>query len=332
MHWKDLKDENENWLGLEVSQKETTKKETLKLYSGGNRRLKVCIQDKAVLYASFDLSHQESWALRTNNSDFKVIDQIQSSEVELAQKSEFGREQYWTRFFAKKLFTHDFNLTSHSRFRLRCLNSEIKKHQTNTWSGTGTIYDSELSFTKSPFRMVDWMISSNAWSLITLKDEAHIELGKLKWWRKKVIESAIPPVLTYFIPTLDSYIVLDGHLRLQACLLEKSPIPFITVETILEEQIPGDPEWRAQLHKNIEARNNHKWKKPLSVDAMNKFLVLGYDSSYTRRVTYSKGNDTKDFEEKWLNEVLAYETNDLKKDPDFQNFIAGRVLYSSDYK
>ena len=44
--------------------------------------------------------------------------------------------------------------------------------------------------------------------------------GRLKWWRKTAREGCLPPILLWFVASLDSYVVIDGHYRLQAAIDE----------------------------------------------------------------------------------------------------------------
>ena len=56
--------------------------------------------------------------------------------------------------------------------------------------------------------------------LLPLRRITSADHGRLKWWRKKARAQTLPPVFAWFVPLLQKYVVLDGHLRWRAALDE----------------------------------------------------------------------------------------------------------------
>ncbi|MGV8637293.1 hypothetical protein ACV35N_35130, partial [Pseudomonas aeruginosa] len=65
---------------------------------------------------------------------------------------------------------------------------------------------------------LDWWGRDND-ALIALRRVEDDE-GRVKWWRKKAREGELPPVLALRLNCLDACVILDGHCRLRAGLLE----------------------------------------------------------------------------------------------------------------
>ncbi len=64
--------------------------------------------------------------------------------------------------------------------------------------------------------------------------------GRLAWLRKRARDATLPPVLLLYVSALGSYVLLDGHLRLRAALVEGVPPPLLAL-------YPARPDARGAL-------------------------------------------------------------------------------------
>jgi hypothetical protein len=69
---------------------------------------------------------------------------------------------------------------------------------------------------------------------ITLRDRSSTDSGRVKAWRKHARAGSLPPVLLYWISGLAAHVVLDGHDRLLAALLEEVSAPALSLELVTE--------------------------------------------------------------------------------------------------
>ncbi len=56
--------------------------------------------------------------------------------------------------------------------------------------------------------------------VLPLRETSDADAGRVKAWRKHARDGTLPPILILHVPALDVHVVLDGHDRLRAALLE----------------------------------------------------------------------------------------------------------------
>jgi len=130
------------------------------------------------------------------------------------------------------------------------------------------------------------------------------ESGRVKWWRKKCREQALPPILLWFIGGLASYIILDGHDRLQAALAEGIQPQFLVLSEIHEQIYTPSEETVQRVMRSLTIQQEKCKRNAVNRDAMNKSLMNLYDTSYTCATTHSRavlGNG-----DSWEQEVREY--------------------------
>ncbi|MDH8458054.1 ParB/Srx family N-terminal domain-containing protein, partial [Klebsiella pneumoniae] len=96
-----------------------------------------------------------------------------------------------------------------------------------------TLYGEDFPDLVNPdkVRLVDWWWGG---SLLLGRYPIQPDAGRLKWWRKKCREGALPPVLVWYIAGLGSFVILDGHYRLQAAIAEEIPLSFLVLSELQE--------------------------------------------------------------------------------------------------
>lgn len=94
---------------------------------------------------------------------------------------------------------------------------------------------------------------------------------------QKSREGALPPVLVRYFAGLGSFVILDGHYRLQAAIEERLPPPFLVLSELAERTFPTDPAHQAKIVAALAAQQQ---KNPASsIDGMNQTLINLYDNA-----------------------------------------------------
>lgn len=107
--------------------------------------------------------------------------------------------------------------------------------------------------------------------------------GRVKGWRKASREGCLPPVLLLWISGLCRYVILDGHDRLLAALLEGRKPPVLALLPLSESRPVADPKRREAITRAVEdllraaQEVPRPGRKPFSVELGNRLLVEAYD-------------------------------------------------------
>lgn len=149
---------------------------------------------------------------------------------------------------------------------------------------------------------VDWWRENDC--LISLRRTAPMDDSRLKWWRKKAREGALPPILVWHVGCLDAYVIADGHLRLQAALLEECPPDFIAVSSTGAENWPLDESKQQAIVESLARTESRPRHRQMNVEQMNALLIATFDDRpYLRPRTRAWARIASD--EQWLNQVEA---------------------------
>jgi hypothetical protein len=94
-----------------------------------------------------------------------------------------------------------------------------------------------------------------------------------------VRDGTLPPVLVQYISGLDMFVVLDGHDRLRAALLEGSTPPLLVLWRVRAHPISPDRERQAAVLREVERKRllRGEAERPLDVEAENRLLIAMFD-------------------------------------------------------
>lgn len=109
--------------------------------------------------------------------------------------------------------------------------------------------------------------------------------GRVKAYRKLVRESCLPPVLLLWITGLDRYVILDGHDRLLAALLEGKAPPCMALLGLSEQTYPKDVKRNAAMVAQLERSlalattpiEGARPRRGLEVEDANRLLIEAFD-------------------------------------------------------
>lgn len=305
-HWKDIQDDNGNWshLLIEIDNQPDGK---FQIHSGGNQRFKLIKDDLTIFWGCIEYDYYGAWILRNNidwNKDNMLIPPITSDQIEKYKSSnQTNKASYWSRFFIDSLSKSDNSILCDGKWQisLGLLKWQIQKPDLfEKW----IVNETDKVFSNSQLTYIDWGISGNG-NLISLKETPYEDEGRVKWWRKKVKENCCPPILTWYINSLDAFIIIDGHRRLKAYMIENEKPDILVLNALREEYYLKDFSRREKIVKSLEIRQNHPSKVKLSIDDINTILIDAYDERPSVR-PITKSIAQPDFEEIWINEVKKF--------------------------
>jgi hypothetical protein len=126
--------------------------------------------------------------------------------------------------------------------------------------------------------------------------------GRVKSWRKRARDGTLPPVVLLYVDLLMKWLVLDGHDRMQAALLEGVPPPLLGLWPVREVVLPALPEKYEGIMRAAE-HHLRAAETPALVDRVNRMLRVNY--ARHRRSTVTRGWPLKGGLQAWRAEVLA---------------------------
>jgi hypothetical protein len=74
------------------------------------------------------------------------------------------------------------------------------------------------------------------------------------WIREREVPHLLPPVVTCFVSLLDSFLLLDGHDRLHAAILEGVAPPMMALSSVHALPVQVDEAEQARLYNQLEER------------------------------------------------------------------------------
>ncbi|QSQ20068.1 hypothetical protein JY651_32980 [Pyxidicoccus parkwayensis] len=118
-----------------------------------------------------------------------------------------------------------------------------------------------------------WTESECGWPFIkrgdvlALRAPSSAEDGRVKAWRKHARDGTLPPVLMFYARLADMWLVLDGHDRLHAAVLEGKAPPVLGLWTVTE--MLGRPGW-----PSMRLAVTRAW--PMKEDAWRSSILEAY--------------------------------------------------------
>ena len=322
--WKDLLDQNKCWQGLELTVRKGNRL-ALGMQSGHNGRMALQVNGEALFWATVLNDHSGVWLVfnAEHPAQRQLLPSITSFEVESARRlSKTHQSGDWCRYFSRQLMAAPTPLLSPGRWGLRpmepvkpaapyVLNKHVpvEKWRFETPSTSQDIsvfwslYSEDFPNLQKPenVMLVDWWWGGNK---LLARYSVAPDSGRVKWWRKKCREGALPPVLVWFISGLASFVILDGHDRMQAALAEGLQPQFLVLSELSEDMQRPDEKTRERILHSLAIQQEKLKKTGSNIDAMNQMLMNLYSTRYLYATTHSRavlGNG-----EGWEGQVKAY--------------------------
>ncbi|MEU0963603.1 hypothetical protein ABZ328_29270 [Micromonospora aurantiaca] len=81
---------------------------------------------------------------------------------------------------------------------------------------------------------LDWYIHGGSGLVLAMRPMSRPDDARVKSYRKQVRSRTLPPILLWWVSSLDSYLLLDGHDRLAACMAEEVEPPLMTLTAVVD--------------------------------------------------------------------------------------------------
>ena len=324
LHWKDINSELNNWSHLEIEIEGATKP-AIRIVAGSDLKFKIQHNAIPLAWGRIASDYYGCWYLRNQfewNKDEAPIAPITSSDVErsLEYQSEQERLKYWSIFFLDSLSKSSSSILYNGIWEL-----SVAQHYENINPSLNSknwkIFNPEEVFYPQRPVWIDWDFGNDL-RLLSLKSQPSEDNGRMKWWRKKVREGACPPILAWFISSLDSLVIIDGHCRMRAYELESSKPTVLVLNAIQKIEVKTDKAKQESIIRGLENREIHPLKKDIPVDQINRLLIDAFDDRpYNRPITISIAKT--DFAREWLDEMLKFKNDSEIDQEELEGMIAG---------
>ncbi|WP_257456013.1 hypothetical protein [Archangium lipolyticum] len=121
-------------------------------------------------------------------------------------------------------------------------------------------------------------------TVLPLRAPSDAEDGRIKSWRKRARDGTLPPALLLYVDFLGKWLLLDGHDRIHAALLEGRDPPLMGLWPVVETRRPGSRvrEEGALIGAEIQLRAG---ATPEVIDRVNRLLVRSFSWSGRGTVT-----------------------------------------------
>lgn len=299
VYWKDIETDAGRWFGLALECREDDgghRKPALRLESGHNARIRL-VQDRAdggepvTRFWATPLS--DYYGVHLLRSDAPVESPVPVSALDSAVVERHAalpqpqRLASWSRVFAQALgegpasFLHAGPwMFIGARPLADAWKFEAGKLRPNHWHWP--IKGVRDALRVDPVLFIDWCGQYPVDQVLNLRAPSPPDDGRVKWWRKKAREGALPPILLWRLDCLQAYAIVDGHDRLQAALLEDRPPDFLVACLAHEQPVARDPVSQQAMMASLERHASEVALKvpgrtAIATDSLNTTLISAFD-------------------------------------------------------
>ena len=219
-----------------------------------------------------------AWA-RTQHAPLAIIPPIRTSAKAPAS---------WPGYFARALEASPSSPCGPGRWEL---NAHVHGRLPYPLRGLAHASRREASF------LVPWTSRFDWESVVALRSPSAPDAARVKAWRKyaregrggdRAREGALPPALLWWVAGLETYVILDGHDRVQAASLEGVSIAAITLAMLRRDEV--NPEWAASASARYARIFEHEDKLSLRSRMEAAGMLLDGHAAHPRFVTHARSN------------------------------------------
>ncbi|HEX5540247.1 MAG TPA: hypothetical protein VFX60_01590 [Micromonospora sp.] len=96
---------------------------------------------------------------------------------------------------------------------------------------------------------LDWYVHNGSGLVLAMRPMPERDDARVKAYRKQVRDGSLPPILLWWVSGLDCYLLLDGHDRLAACLVEVVEPPLMTLTAVVDsDEVGRRNAWSVRRH------------------------------------------------------------------------------------
>ncbi|RKI49329.1 hypothetical protein D7Y27_03540 [Corallococcus sp. AB004] len=224
----------------------------------------------------------------------------------------------WNRWWIHQLEASEPSLLHAGRWCLRPLQAapvtKAQGYSTVPIIGTGVLpeppcgLDAALRF--PPFRTEDWswagpgVLPERSGGVMPLRAPSPGDDSRVKAWRKHVRDGTLPPILLTYFALAERWLVVDGHDRLHAALMEGREPPLLGLWSFTETPVGEDLSTLFRQDGAMKAAELRLRARPGEVDAVNRSLLRDHES--VRRLAVTRAFPLRGGAAAWKAEVTAW--------------------------
>jgi hypothetical protein len=317
------------WIGYSIAvETDSTEKAPLHLSSTAGMKCRLSLHDTVLFWAQIADDFYNVAVYRPLPPHIDIIPSITSAHIQAQKPLQTVelRQRYWATHFLEALrdspntcfyaglWRMEYHQANHpySQRDARQDPMWMSRCRTNRWDTFKA--EDDWAFLQAHFVEINWAMCGNG-NAINLFAPSQLpeESGRIKWWRKVIREEIsenesqikthhkaetlrlLPPILVWAINSLDAYVILDGHDRLQACILEKQAPDFLVINSYTEQNWACDPKQQDAIFHQLNLVEKRMVEgidiKPEVIDGIQRALVSAFDDRpMVRAVTRSRAN------------------------------------------
>lgn len=315
MRRHDLEDERGASRGLDFAIERTCLSARSRLrIEAGTRRIVIVVDGIDRAFARIHRAYAGLWLALSDHDVLQLLPPLTAEETrELPRLGDPTYLARWTRFFADRL--QHANTLEEGRYALTAAfdpklsaKSPLPIWEPAPWAVQRAL---ELAGTASG-PAVSWKSwwTNGSGRVLRLRRPSPPDAARVKAWRKRAREGALPPVLLFYVSGLDLFAILDGHDRLAAALAEKAPPPLLVAWRVREEPTYIDRDVQAAVVRELSIRREDRRGRrgPLDTDAENAVLRRTFPAGtylYTKSRAWPLREDAEAWEARVRRGVAA---------------------------
>jgi hypothetical protein len=229
-----LRTPKERFAGLAFAVEGAPRRPGLRIEAASGRRVRIVASGAPILWGRLERYYEGVWWLREDDRA-PVIEPIHAPSVRAAPDGDRDEwHAHWARHLLGELARSPRCPLDEGPWELRrAIDARAEEREEDLI----TVENLEAGVPSGTHGFEDWGISGSG-RILGRRTPSTDDDGRVKAWRKRARDGTLPPVLLMFVTAFDMHLVLDGHDRLQAALLEGQPPPMLTLTPVVEHPRP----------------------------------------------------------------------------------------------
>jgi hypothetical protein len=323
LYFQDKKSDADEWQGLILSCSDA--KPLPRLQTTQNRCMKLSAAAHDLFWAKIEDDYYGVEMLRKlpTSENVQLMPHIHNADLmKMRGLSATAQQQFWAKFFVQGLQSSNLSPLYNGLWALDCRQLSYDYHGPvwlgRTQSKWSVAKEEDLIFLTANDVYIDWGACGNG-NLINLfaPHQKPQEVGRVKWWLKVAREQALPPLLVWHISALDACVLLDGHDRLQAALINGIAPTCLVLSSYTETANWLDEDKQNAILRQLQMIEEKMAKGVLvsqnTIAGINTALVQVFDNRpVERHQTRALANMTS---QQWDAETRAFKSVLKKRSP-----------------
>lgn len=302
MYWRDVRSDAPGaaWLGLECAITSVTSRPRLHLQAGSSWFMRLHAGGTPRVWARIAPDHFGYWYLRgepVGSPHDRVLPPL-TFAMARAIEGGSGTERWyagWCREFFRLLEESPCSPLHAGRWWMTPCPADLHdepgyRHPGGIWPGIppASFLDQVPNQPPHAFSQWDFHDDLPPLALRAAVPDGH---GRLKAWRKAAREGWLPPVLLWWVSGLDRFVIVDGHVRLQAAVIEGRTPPILALLGLRPLARRADPRRTQAIAMEVAAQLDAARRiaaprgRPFSVESGNRLLIEAFDDRSPLRAT-----------------------------------------------